>query len=534
MLKPLRLFFSLLLMSFYLNAQPVLPAEGGGGIDRGNQKPSDELTKAQREEIIALLKQNETMLRKEGKLTTTNDLSAVTLIWPIKLAAGYYDNNFYGIVNYVDENPLFPDQLKDYNCGARTYDLSSGYNHQGTDISTWPFPWQKMAQNAVQIVAGAAGTIIGKSDNNFDQNCAFCVGPCTWNAVYVMHSDGSVAWYGHMKTGSLTSKLVGQTVAQGEYLGIVGSSGNSTGPHLHIELYTNSSYTKLVDPWAGPCNALNGNTSWWANQQPYFVSTVNKIMTHSAAPGVSTCSPGESVNEKTNFINGQQIFLGGYYRDVQVGQQAIHTLYRPDNTVYSTWAQTFTTYYALSWWWYSRLLPNPAFSGTWKYEVVFNGKKHATFFAVNSSHIVVCPGGNAIITSNVTGGSYQWQVNTGNGFANVTNDNIYNGALTSELKLNHAPSSYYGYQYRCLVNGAPGIIISLKFITHWNGAVSTAWEDPLNWSCGVPDANTDVEIVNGLTKYPEVSSNAFCRSTNVAPNATLKINSGSKLTVKTP
>ena len=37
-----------------------------------------------------------------------------------------------------------------------------------------------------------------------------------------MHADGSIAWYGHMKSGSLTEKQ--DTVAQGEYLGIIGSS----------------------------------------------------------------------------------------------------------------------------------------------------------------------------------------------------------------------------------------------------------------------------------------------------------------------
>ena len=54
-----------------------------------------------------------------------------------------------------------------------------------------------------------------------------------------MHADGSVAWYGHMKAGSLTNKAVGQTVSSGEYLGIVGSSGNSTGPHLHFGIRVN-------------------------------------------------------------------------------------------------------------------------------------------------------------------------------------------------------------------------------------------------------------------------------------------------------
>lgn len=78
-----------------------------------------------------------------------------------------------------------------------------------------------MAQNAVEIVAAAPGVIIAKDDGYGDKNCSMCTN-CSWNAVYVMHADGSVAWYGHMKIFSLTAKAVGQTVAAGEYLGVVG------------------------------------------------------------------------------------------------------------------------------------------------------------------------------------------------------------------------------------------------------------------------------------------------------------------------
>ena len=90
------------------------------------------------------------------------------------------------------------------------------------------------ASDAVRIVAAAPGTIVSKTDGNFDRNCA--IGSGQWNAVYVRHADNSVAWYGHMKSGSLTTKAVGETVVTGEYLGIVGSSGSSTGPHLHFEI----------------------------------------------------------------------------------------------------------------------------------------------------------------------------------------------------------------------------------------------------------------------------------------------------------
>ena len=362
-------FFYFLLMHNGIS-QIVLKQPDGGGDYRELIKIKDEISPQQRNSIINMLQENEARLRVEGKIQIAANPTVTAFAWPLKQALGYNDNGYYGISNYVDENPAFPNLLLDYNCGSRTYDQASGYNHAGTDIFTWPFYWQKMERNIVQIIAAAPGTIIAKSDGNFDQNCAFCTGACNWNAVYIMHADGSVAWYGHMKSGSLITKAVGQTVQQGEYLGVVGSSGNSTGPHLHFEVYTNSSYTQLVDPWAGNCNNLNGLTSWWANQQSYYVSTLNKIMTHGAAPAQGACPVSEISNEKINFSDGETIYLGSYYRDQQAGQQSVYTIYKPDNTVYSTWIQNFTTFYAASWWYYTIILPTPATTGTWRYEIV--------------------------------------------------------------------------------------------------------------------------------------------------------------------
>lgn len=524
------LLFTFIKLSF---SQPANKKPDGGGDYRDLISVKDELSPEQRTSIISMLQENESRLRIAGKLQTLSNPAVTAFGWPLKQALGYNDNGYYGISNYVDENPAYPNFILDYNCGNRSYDLASGYNHAGTDIFTWPFYWQKMERNIVQIVAAAPGTIIAKTDGNADQNCAFCTGPCSWNAVYVMHADGSVAWYGHMKSGSLTSKNVGQTVVLGEYLGVVGSSGNSTGPHLHFEVYTNSSYTQLVDPWAGPCNNFNGLTSWWANQQPYYVSTLNKIMTHSAAPGLGNCPASELPNEKINFVDGETIYLGSYYRDQQNGQQSVHTIYKPDNSIFSSWVQNFTVFYSASYWWYTIVLPNPATSGTWKYEIVYNGtQKSATYFAVNSSNVVICPGNYNLLTSNISGTTYQWQANTGSGFFNISDNADYAGTSSRQLQLKNVPSSFYGYQYRCNVNNSSySNVISLKFISYWTGFVSKAWEDPSNWTCGnIPDENTDV-VIQSSTNSPEVNSMATCRSTTVNPGTTIIVKAGYKLAI---
>src|SRR5690606_10351356 len=148
---------------------------------------------------------------------------------PLRSTEDVLEPSLEGISGFVDLDPAFPNQLLDYQCDARTYDTPQGYNHQGIDYFLWPYGWKHMDEEAVEIVAAADGVILAKEDGHFDRQCELSNLP--WNAVYLEHADGTVTWYGHMKTGSLTTKEVGESVAKGEFLGFVGSSGSSTGPH---------------------------------------------------------------------------------------------------------------------------------------------------------------------------------------------------------------------------------------------------------------------------------------------------------------
>jgi len=51
--------------------------------------------------------------------------------------------------------------------------------------------------------------------------------------VTIKHADGSETLYAHMSRISVSK---GQKISRGETVGAVGTSGNATGPHLHLEL----------------------------------------------------------------------------------------------------------------------------------------------------------------------------------------------------------------------------------------------------------------------------------------------------------
>ena len=122
-----------------------------------------------------------------------------------------------------------------------------------------------------------------------------------------------------------------------------------------------------------------------------------------------------------------------------------------------------------------------------------------------------------MLVAKYPGTLFKWQVNTGAGYVDLSDNSVYNGSVNDTLDITGAASGWYGYKYRCRITTASGVVYSPeykpKIQSVWKGTINKLWENPANWNCGiVPDENTDIVIEAGLNNYPEVGSNATCRS----------------------
>ncbi len=145
----------------------------------------------------------------------------------------------------------------DWACGDVRYD-----GHQGTDIGIGG--WAGMDAGRT-IVAAASGVVIETLDGEADRcDTGDCGTNGYGNHVVLQHADGKTTIYGHMKLDTVAVAL-GQVVRCGDALGEVGSSGHSTGPHVHFGVWDPEA-AGYVDPFWGDCS---GEPSYWVDQGDY-------------------------------------------------------------------------------------------------------------------------------------------------------------------------------------------------------------------------------------------------------------------------
>ncbi|MBN1697870.1 MAG: M23 family metallopeptidase [Spirochaetales bacterium] len=148
---------------------------------------------------------------------------------------------------------LGKNNILDYMGGDNTYD-----GHIGSDFGPAGFEDQDVG---IAVVAVADGVVSDVLDGVFDRENSVKKG-VQGNFVLIDHGGGRESYYNHLRKGSVCVKK-GEHVSTGQQIGLLGSSGNSTWPHLHFEWRENG---VSVDPFSGPINPI---VSRWSAQPPY-------------------------------------------------------------------------------------------------------------------------------------------------------------------------------------------------------------------------------------------------------------------------
>ena len=151
------------------------------------------------------------------KDTIISDLYVKPVVVASSYGTGY--TNYYGEKIITSETPSSAVQgiglIKPIS-GTITSRFGArwGSTHTGLDIA---------APTGTTIAAAASGTVTFAAWDNYG------LGYC----VKIDHGNGVQTVYGHCSSIYVTQ---GQYVSQGEAISAVGSTGNSTGPHLHLEI----------------------------------------------------------------------------------------------------------------------------------------------------------------------------------------------------------------------------------------------------------------------------------------------------------
>ncbi|MFI8939222.1 peptidoglycan DD-metalloendopeptidase family protein [Streptomyces syringium] len=116
------------------------------------------------------------------------------------------------------------------------YELSAGYRDSGASWARGHTGQDFAVPTGTPVRSVGAGTVVS----------AGCGGPFGISLV-IRHSGGWYSQYAHLSASFVAP---GDQVLPGQWIGLSGTTGNSTGPHLHFEIRTKPGYGSAVDPVA--------------------------------------------------------------------------------------------------------------------------------------------------------------------------------------------------------------------------------------------------------------------------------------------
>lgn len=235
------------------------------------------------------------------------------------------------IQNYVDQDPT--DGARDFQCGALTYDT-----HRGTDFA---LPSLLALEADVEILAAAPGTIRGVRDSMPDQlyteeNAAALEGRDCGNGVVIAHEDGWETQYCHLEQGSVIVQT-GDVVEAGDVLGLMGLSGRTQFPHLHITVRKNGETVDPFDPTGlHSCGGPLPETLWSFPAETPSGGLVQAGF-HTGVPDYAAVKAGTA--EIESLSQNAPIVLWGFVFGARPGDRITMTAFGPEGEVFDTEAE---------------------------------------------------------------------------------------------------------------------------------------------------------------------------------------------------
>ena len=300
--------------------------------------------------------------------------------------AGQHLKDFI-LVNYVDWGA--GNDGYDHKCRSKTYD-----GHQGTDFVIRSFA---AMDSGVAVLAAASGTVISVKNDLFDREKLSDVSKGIGNYIALSHSNGYQTYYAHNRKGSSRVKP-GDRVKAGDTLALVGSSGNSSDPHLHFEVWYDSSY--VVDPFQGTC----GNpATLWLNPIEYDSSFgIWKSGLIGFEPDLDTLR--EEPHSKDIFNSGDDEAIS--YWNICYGVRKNDVIrirwFHPNGVEWFSYDYTANRDFWYFYYWSFIDVPVLPDEGPWTVELLLNNKKvdekkfrinptSSTHYISNNAHIKIYP-----------------------------------------------------------------------------------------------------------------------------------------------
>ncbi|WKX71817.1 M23 family metallopeptidase [Streptomyces sp. XD-27] len=127
----------------------------------------------------------------------------------------------------------------DWTSPLHSYVLGSTFGLAGDRWSNSHSGQDFVVPTGTSVKAAHGGVVVKAGPNGGGD------GPAYGNAIVIRHGGATYTQYAHL---SQVKVHVGQTVGKGQEIGLSGSTGNSTGPHLHFEVRTTPNYGTAVEP----------------------------------------------------------------------------------------------------------------------------------------------------------------------------------------------------------------------------------------------------------------------------------------------